>query len=139
MIKVYLGFGSFASLSESHWPLVWRKQQLDHFLFSISLLIHIISYMSLPNIILWPVAFAMLSVLTERPCHIQRLAEISQFSIWQEYTWVSLSFHWNTLFLVFNYFHNSFLHPFKFFNSVLKMFRVEIFLGFHYWSLLSHK
>lgn len=127
-------------LSGSHRPLVWRKQQLDHFLFSISLFIHIISDMSLSNIILWPVALSTLSVLDERPCHIQHLAEISQFSIWQqEHSWVSLNFHWNTLFLVFGYFHSSFLHPFKFFNSVLKMFRLEISLGFHYWSLLSHK
>lgn len=64
-------------------------------------------------------------------CHIQHPPQIS---IWQrEHSWVSLNFY-----SVFNYFHSSFLHPFNFYNSVLKMFRVEIFLGFQYWSHLKH-
>lgn len=125
-----------APLPESHWPLVWGKQQLEHFLLNISLFIHIISDMNLPNISLWPVALAMLSGLTERPCCIQHLPQISQISIWQqEHSWVSLNFHWNTLFSVFSYFHISFLHTFHLFNNVFKMFRVEIFLGFLSWAI----
>ena len=40
---------------------------------------------------------------------------------------------------MFSYFHSSFLHPFNFFNNVLKTFRIEILLGSHCWTFLSHK